>query len=84
MMLQDIVRRLRMGQSINGIKGETGKHRTVIRKLRGLALEYGWLAGGCGATLGSGTATDRTTVVRARRRRLATRWRNMLIRSRAG
>ena len=43
MSLQDIVRRLRMEQSINAIKRETGKHRTVIRKLKELALMHGWL-----------------------------------------
>lgn len=42
MLLQDIVRRLKMGQSINAIKSETGRHRTVIRKLKELALEHGW------------------------------------------
>ncbi len=43
MELQDIVRRLRMGQSIKAIKRETGKHRRVIRRLLLLAEQEGWL-----------------------------------------
>ena len=43
MELQDIVRRLRMGQSIKAIKRETGKHRRVIRRLLQLAEQGGWL-----------------------------------------
>ena len=37
MELQDIVRRLRMKQSIKAIKRETGKHRRVIRRVLQLA-----------------------------------------------
>ena len=37
MELQDIVRRLRMKQSIKAIKRETGKHRGVIRRVLQLA-----------------------------------------------
>ena len=43
MDLQEIVRRLRMNQSIKAIKRETGKHRSVIRRVRELAEEEGWL-----------------------------------------
>ena len=37
MELQDIVNRLRMNQSIKAIKRETGKHRSVIRRVLQLA-----------------------------------------------
>ena len=43
MELQDIVRRLRMKQSIKAIKRETGKHRRVIRRTLELAKQEGWL-----------------------------------------
>ena len=43
MELQDIVRRLRMKQSIKAIKRETGKHRKVIRRVLELAGQEGWL-----------------------------------------
>ena len=43
MELQDIVRRLRMTQSIKAIKRETGKHRRVIRKVLEFAEQEGWL-----------------------------------------
>ena len=43
MELQDIVRRLRMKQSIKAIKRETGKHRRVIRRVLELAGQEGWL-----------------------------------------
>ena len=43
MELQDIVRRLRLDQSIKAIKRETGKHRRVIRKVLELAEQEGWL-----------------------------------------
>ena len=43
MELQDIVRRLRMNQSIKAIKRETGKHRRVIRRVLELAGQEGWL-----------------------------------------
>ena len=43
MELQDIVRRLRMKQSIKAIKRETGKHRRVIRRVLELAEQEGWL-----------------------------------------
>ena len=33
MELQDVVNRLRMKQSIKAIKRETGKHRSVIRRV---------------------------------------------------
>ena len=43
MELQDIVRQLRMKQSIKAIKRETGKHRRVIRRVLELAGQEGWL-----------------------------------------
>ena len=43
MELQDIARRLRMGQSIKAIKRETGKHRRVIRRVLQLAEQEAWL-----------------------------------------
>ena len=43
MELQDIVRRLRMKQSIKAIKRETGKHRRVIRRVLQLAEQEAWL-----------------------------------------
>ena len=43
MELQDIVNRLRMNQSIKAIKRETGKHRSVIRRVLQLAEQEGWL-----------------------------------------
>ena len=43
MELQDIVRRLRMKQSIKAIKRETGKYRRVIRRVLELAGQEGWL-----------------------------------------
>ena len=43
MELLDIVRRLKMKQSIKAINRETGKHRRVIRRLRELAAQEGWL-----------------------------------------
>lgn len=39
----DIVRRLRLGQSVRAISRETGVHRVVVRKLREVAIEVGWL-----------------------------------------
>ena len=41
--LQDVVNRLRMKQSIKAIKHETGKHRSMIRRLLLLAEQQGWL-----------------------------------------
>ena len=43
MDLQEIVRRLRMNQSIKAIKRETGKHRSVIRRVRELPSRKAWL-----------------------------------------
>jgi hypothetical protein len=39
----DVIRRLRLKQSIRSIHRETGVHRTIIRKLRDIALTKGWL-----------------------------------------
>ena len=41
--LQDILKRLRQGQSIKGIRRELGRHKTVIRKVKRIAVEHGWL-----------------------------------------
>ncbi|MBA7654787.1 hypothetical protein ES703_62680 [subsurface metagenome] len=41
--LQEIVKRLRMRQSIKGIKRELGRHKTVIRKVLQIAEENNWL-----------------------------------------
>jgi len=39
----DVIRRLRMNQSIRAINRETGIHRTIIRELRDIAVQKGWL-----------------------------------------
>ncbi|UCB45053.1 MAG: IS21 family transposase [Spirochaetota bacterium] len=39
----DVIRRLRLKQSIRSIHRETGVHRTIIRELRNIALTKGWL-----------------------------------------
>lgn len=41
--LQDIIHRLRLGQSVKGIHRETGRHKTIVRTLRSLAEREGWL-----------------------------------------
>jgi transposase len=41
--LQDILERHRQGQSIKGIRRELGRHKTVIRKVKRIAAEHGWL-----------------------------------------
>ena len=41
--LRDIVQRLKHGHGIKRIRRETGAHRTVIRKLRDIAVHQGWL-----------------------------------------
>jgi transposase len=41
--LQDIVRRLRLGQSVKAIHRQTGRHKTVVRAVRDLAVDEGWL-----------------------------------------
>jgi len=43
MELWDIVHRLRLGQSVKAIHRETGRHKTVIRAVRDLAAQRGWL-----------------------------------------
>jgi len=40
---RDVVRRLRLGRSIREISRETGMHRTLIRDLKTVAEEKGWL-----------------------------------------
>ena len=70
MELQDIVRRLRMKQSIKAIKRETGKHRRVIRRVLELAGQEGWLdAAGRGARAAIGAPTPGGISRAARRRR---------------
>jgi hypothetical protein len=41
--LQDIIQRLRVGQGVKAIHKETGRHKTVIRAVRDLAVRQGWL-----------------------------------------
>jgi hypothetical protein len=41
--LQEIVQRLRLGHSVKAIHRETGRHKTVIRAIRDLAVQAGWL-----------------------------------------
>jgi len=41
--LREIIRRLKLKQSIREIHRETGTHRTIIRKLRDQARDRGWL-----------------------------------------
>ncbi len=41
--LREIVQRLRLGQSVKAIHRDTGRHKTVIRAVRDLALREGWL-----------------------------------------
>jgi hypothetical protein len=41
--LQDIVQRLRMGQGVKAIHKETGRHKTVIRAVRELAVRQDWM-----------------------------------------
>ena len=40
---RDIIRRLKQSQSIRSIQKETGFHRKIIRKIKSLAEEEGWL-----------------------------------------
>ena len=69
MDLQEIVRRLRMNQSIKAIKRETGKHRSVIRRVRELAEQEGWLdAARAAQRAAAPRAVPRTAAGRARRR----------------
>lgn len=41
---RDVVRRLRLGHTIRAINKALGIHRTIIRELRILSQEQGWLA----------------------------------------
>jgi hypothetical protein len=43
MELREVIRRLRAGQGIRRIHGETGIHRTILRELRVAAEDHGWL-----------------------------------------
>ena len=40
---RDVIRRLKMSQSIRSIKRETGVHRNIIRKIKKVADKNGWL-----------------------------------------
>ena len=84
MDLQEIVRRLRMNQSIKAIKRETGKHRSVIRRVRELpSRKGGWMPRTCRRAAAS-RAVPRTAAGRARRRTLAAAGRTATPSSRAG
>ena len=68
MDLQEIVWRLRMNKSIKAIKRETGKHRSVIRRVRELASrKAGCMAQSCHRASAQ-RAVPRTAAGRARRR----------------
>jgi transposase len=41
--LRDMVLRLRRGEGVKSLHRATGRHKTVVRKLRALAQEHGWL-----------------------------------------
>jgi hypothetical protein len=43
MELREVIRRLRQGQGIRRIHNETGIHRTILRELRVVAEDRGWL-----------------------------------------
>lgn len=45
MELREVIRRLRAGQGIRRIHSETGIHRTILRELRDVAEDLGWLNG---------------------------------------
>ncbi len=45
--LHDIVQRLRLGHSVKAIHRQTGRHKTVIRVIRALAVREGWLDAAC-------------------------------------
>lgn len=44
MILQDIVLRLKSGYAIKAISRELKKHKSVVKKLRKIAIQEGWLA----------------------------------------
>ncbi|MCB1175505.1 MAG: IS21 family transposase [Leptospiraceae bacterium] len=43
---REIIHRLRIKQNIREIQRETGTHRTLIREIRNIAIEMGWLTAG--------------------------------------
>lgn len=43
--LRDLLLQLRRGQSIKSIHRTSGRHKTIIRALKAVAEEHGWLAG---------------------------------------
>ncbi len=47
MELREVLRRLRAQQGIRRIHTETGMHRTLVRALRDIAEQHGWLAAEC-------------------------------------
>jgi transposase len=42
--LRDVIRRLKLGHGVRDIHRSTGIHRTIVRKLREVAEQRGWLA----------------------------------------
>jgi transposase len=45
--LRDVIRRLKLGHGVRDIHRSTGIHRTIVRQLRELALQLGWLEADC-------------------------------------
>jgi transposase len=60
MEFQEVIQRLRKGQRIREIHTATGIHRTIIRELKCLAQEHGWLE--------AESAPCESTILEARRR----------------
>jgi len=42
--LRDVIRRLKLGHGVRDIHRSTGIHRTIVRQLRVVAQQVGWLA----------------------------------------
>jgi transposase len=45
--LRDVIQRLKLGHGVRDIHRSTGIHRTIVRQLRELALQLGWLEADC-------------------------------------
>jgi transposase len=45
--LRDVIQRLKLGHGVRDIHRSTGVHRTIVRQLRELALQLGWLEADC-------------------------------------
>jgi transposase len=45
--LRDVIQRLKLGHGVRDIHRSTGVHRTIVRQLRDVALELGWLEADC-------------------------------------